>query len=93
MVLQSHFRSANYITFIRRHKIILGKTEPHNVSRKENRSYCEVRNNKAILKILSLIQIFYLKQQSNIMWSFYSIKFEKSLFSNKFSVLYFVVRW
>ena len=67
MVLQSHLRSANYTAFIRGRKIILGKTEPRNGSRKENRSYGEVRNNKAILKILSLIQILYLKQQSNIM--------------------------
>ena len=65
---------------------ISSKTEPPNGSKNEKRSYGEARNNKAMLKILSLIRILYLKQQSNILRSFYS------LFSNKFSVLYFAVR-
>ena len=64
---------------------ISSKTEPPNGSKNENRSYGEARNNKALLKILSLIRILYLKQQSNILRMFYS------LFSNKFSVLYFAV--
>ena len=59
---------------------ISSKTEPPNGSKNENRSYGEARNNKAMLKILSLIRILYLKQQSNILRSFYS------LFCNKFSV-------
>ena len=66
--------------------IISRKTEPANGSKNENRSYGEVRNNKTRLKILSLIGILYLKQQKNILRSFYS------LFSNKFSILYFGVR-
>ena len=66
--------------------IISSKTEPANGSKNENRSYGEVRNNKKRLKILSLIGILYLKQQSNILLSLYS------LFSNKFPVLYFAVR-
>ena len=78
--LQSRFRSANYTAFIK------SKTEPPNGSKNENRSYGEAKNNKAMLKILSLIRTLYLKQQSNILRSFYS------LFSNKFSVLYFTVR-
>ena len=66
--------------------IISSKTEPRNGSKKENRSYGEVRKNKTMLKIFSLVRILYLKQQSNILRSFYS------LFSNKFSVLSFAVR-
>ena len=42
--------------------IILSKTEPANGSKNENRSYGEVRNNKAMLKILLLTRILYLKQ-------------------------------
>ena len=67
--------------------IISSKTELANGSKNENRSYGEVRNNKKRLKILSLIGILYLKQQSNILLSFYR------LFSNKFRVLCFAVRW
>ena len=70
--------------------VILSETEPRNGNKKEYRSYGEVRNNKATLKILSLIQILYLKQQRNIL-IFLQFKFEKSVFSNKFSVLYFTV--
>ena len=50
--------------------IISSKTEPANGSKNENRSYGEVRNNKAMLKILLLTRILYLKQQSNILRSF-----------------------
>ena len=57
--------------------IISSKTEHRNGSKNENQSYGEIRNNKAMLKILSLIRILYLKQQSNILRSFYSLKFEK----------------
>ena len=65
---------------------ISSKTEPPNGSKNENRSYGEARNNNVMLKILPLIRILYLQQQSHILRSFYS------LFSNKFSVLYFAVR-
>ena len=41
-----------------------------------------------MLKILPFIQIIYLKQQS-ILRCFSRLKFEKSLFSNTFSVLNF----
>ena len=52
----------------------------------------EVKSIKAILPILQLIQIPYLKQQNNILLGFYSLKFEKSLFNNKlFPVVYFTV--
>ena len=50
--------------------IVSSKTEPRNGNKKENRSYGEVRNNKAMLKILSLFRILYLKQQSDILRSF-----------------------
>ena len=66
--------------------IISSKTEPANGIKNENGSYGGVRNNKTRLKILPLIGILYLKQQSNILRSLYS------LFSNKFSVLFFAVR-
>ena len=56
-----------------------------NGSKKEKRSYGRVRNDKTMLKVLSFIQILYLKQQ-------YSAMFLKSFFNNKFSALYFVVR-
>ena len=66
--------------------IISNRTEPRNGGKKENQSYGEVINKKVMLKIWSLIRILYLKQQSNIIRSFYSLKFENSLYSNKFSV-------
>ena len=40
---------------------ISSKTDPRNGSKKEKRSYGKVRNNKTMLKILSFIQILYLK--------------------------------
>ena len=45
------------------------------------------------VKNLSFILILYLNQQSNVLQCFCSLKFEKRLFSNTFSVLYFTVRW
>ena len=47
--------------------IIPSKTDPHNGSKKEKRNYSKVENNKTMLKILSLIQIIYLKHQSGIL--------------------------
>ena len=47
--------------------IISSKTDPHNGSKKEKRNYGKVENNKTMLKILSLIQIIYLKHQSGIL--------------------------
>ena len=71
---------------------ISSKTDPRNGSKKKKRSYGKVRNNKTILKILSFIQVLYLKQQVQ---RFCSLQFEKSLFSNlatTFSALYFALR-
>ena len=34
-------------------------------------------------EIFSFISTLYLKQQTNIIWCFFSLKFENSLFSNK----------
>ena len=45
----------------------------------------KVKNNKTISTILSFIQVLYLKQQSNIVQCFYSLKFENGLFRNKLS--------
>ena len=57
--------------------IISSKTDARNGIKKEKK----VRNDKVMLKILSFIPILYLKQQSNILQGFCSLKFEKSLFS------------
>ena len=61
--------------------IISSKTEPANGRKNENRSYGEVRNNKTRLKILSLIGILYLKQQSNISFQFYISQLDDSSYS------------
>ena len=63
---------------------ISSKTNPRNSNKKEKRTYGKVRNSKIIIKILSFIQILYLKQQSNIMRCFCGIEFGKSLITNKF---------
>ena len=42
--------------------IISSKTDPHNSSKKEKRSYGKIENNKTMLKILPFIRILYLKQ-------------------------------
>ena len=42
--------------------IISSKTDPHNGSKKEKRSYGKIENNKTMLKILPFIRILYLKQ-------------------------------
>ena len=42
---------------------ISSKTDLRNASKKEKKSYGKVRNNKTMLKILSLIRILYPKQQ------------------------------
>ena len=68
--------------------IISSKTDPLNGIKKEKK----VRNDKVILKILSFIPILYLKQQSNILQGFCSLKFEKRFFSNKFSFLCFTAK-
>ena len=44
--------------------IISSKTDPHNGSKKEKRSYCKI-NTKIMLKILPFIRIFHLIQQSS----------------------------
>ena len=80
--LQSHFRSANYTAFIGRRNNF--RPDPHNGSKKEKRSYGEVKNNNTMLKILPFIQILYLKQQSSILRCFCRLKFEKSLINNTF---------
>ena len=63
--------------------IISSKIDPHNGSKKEKRSYGEVKNN-TMLKILPFIKILYLKQQSSILRCFCRLKFEKSLINNTF---------
>ena len=64
--------------------IISSETDPHNGSKKEKRSYGKIKNNKTMIKILPFIRIFYLKQQSSILWCFSRLKFEKVLFRNTF---------
>ena len=53
--------------FLLRDAIISSKTDPHNGSEKEKRSYGKVENNKTMLKILPFVRILYLKQQSSIL--------------------------
>ena len=64
--------------------ITSSKTDPHNSSKKEKRSYGEVKNNNTMLKILPFIKILYLKQQSSVLRCFCRLKFEKSLINNTF---------
>ena len=64
--------------------IISSKTDQHNGSKKEKRSYGEVKNNSTMLKTLPFIKIIYLKQQSSILRCFCRLKFEKSLINNTF---------
>ena len=45
--------------------MISSKTDLHNGSKKEKRSYGKVKNNKTMLKILTFIRILYFKQQSS----------------------------
>ena len=45
----------------------------------------KVKNNKTISTILSFIQVLHLKQQSNILQCFYSLKFQNNLFRHKLS--------
>ena len=64
--------------------VISSKTDRRNGSKKEKISYSKIRSNRTMSKILLFIRILYLKQQSNILRCFCSLKFEKSLFSNNF---------
>ena len=54
-------------------------------ARSRRDAIAKVKNNQTISTILSFIQVLYLKQQNNVLRWFYSLKFETSLFSNKFS--------
>ena len=67
-----------------RDAIISSKIDLRSGSKKEKRSYGKVRNDKTKSTILWFIWNLYLKQQSNIVRCFCSLRFEKSLFSNKF---------
>ena len=52
------------------------------VARGRREAIVKVKNDKTMSTILSFIQILYLKQQSNIIRCFCSLKFEK-IFYNK----------
>ena len=52
--------------------MISSKTGAQNGSKKNKKNYGTIKNNKTMLKILPFIQIFYLKQQSSILWAFAS---------------------
>ena len=62
--------------------IISSKTDLHNDSCMEKRSYGKVKNKKTMLKILPSIWILYLRQHSSILWCFCRLKFEKKLTKN-----------
>ena len=64
--------------------VILSKTDLRSGSEKKRRSYGRVGNNEAMSTILSFFPILYLKQQSNILLCFCSLKFEERFLSNKF---------
>ena len=80
--LQSRFRTAN-TRFYLEDTIISGKTGPCSGSTKHKRSIDSVGNNEATSAIFSFISTLYLKQKTNILPCFSSLKFENSLFSNK----------
>ena len=64
----SNKRIYNLISVLQITRLLLGdavissKTDPHNGSKKEKRSYGKIENNKTMLKILPFIRILYLKQ-------------------------------
>ena len=63
------------------------------VTRSKGREIVKVKVNKAMSGILSFIWILYLKQRNNVLWCFYSSKYEEILLVITFSfVPYFTVR-
>ena len=72
-----------FTRFLLEHAIISSKTNPCSGSTKQKRINGYVRNNKTMSAILSFISTLYLKQQTNILWCFSSLKFENSLLSSK----------
>ena len=73
-----NFISVPQITrFLLGDTIILSKADLYNSRKKEKISYGEVKSNKTMLKILPFIRIYYLKQESSILWCFCRLKFEK----------------
>ena len=66
-------RIHNIISVQRITQILLGdalissKTDPHNGTKKEKRSYSTVKNDKRMLKTLLFIRIIYLTQQSSFL--------------------------
>ena len=80
-----NFISVPQITrFLLGDAIISSKTDRHNGGKREKINYDKVKNNKTLLKILSFIQNLHLKQESSILWCFFRLKLEKSLFNNTF---------
>ena len=72
-----------FTRFLLEHAIISSKTNPCSGSTKQKRINGYVRNNKTMSAILSFISTLYLKQQTNILRCFSSLKFENSLLSSK----------
>ena len=79
--LQSHFRSANNTVFILSSSSKSNQTRVV-VARGRIETMVKV-NNKTMSTVLSFIPILYLKEQSNILWCLWDLRFEKLLYSNK----------
>ena len=63
------------------------------VTRSKGGEIVKVKFNKAMSGILSFISILYRKQRNNVLWCFYSSKYEEILLVIIFSVVpYFTVR-
>ena len=54
------------------------------VAKRRREAMVKLKNDNTMLKILPFIRILYLKQQSSILRCFSKLKFEQSLFSNRF---------
>ena len=71
--------------------LISSKTDPHNGSKKEKRSYGKTKNNKTMLKILPFIRILYLKQQSSILRCFSRLKSEKVYLAMQYVFQFYIL--
>ena len=85
------FPFRNLDIFLLEDAIVSSKTNPRAAAARIRREVM-ARNNEAKAETFSFISTLYLKQQTNILWCFSSLKFENSLFSNKRFRCIFAVR-
>ena len=76
------FPFRNLDIFLLEDAIVSSKTNPRAAAARIRREVM-ARNNEAKAETFSFISTLYLKQQTNILWCFSSLKFGNSLFSNK----------